>query len=268
MCIRDRFIDASDYRLNSWKRSISSQAPMSTKNFSRNITIPSSGWTGTKYLIFRADALSQVVEGCENNNDAAYPITISNSANGGGINTRSLSFSAQKNGYETDLFWMVNFEQEVLNMSIEKSLDGIQFYKMFDKENEVVEAGNVEIFDEKDRLPKPGNNYYRVKFDLEDGTTAYTETKLVTFGKLESFDVIPNPASNFINVRMDRFKGKMVDVVLIDRFAREIERKRLKSVDKEWLQIDLSDEKFKDGLYVLSVIHKGRAVSKRIVITK
>ncbi len=265
---QDEFIDNGDYRLNSWKRSTNNIDAGETKDFSKNSTIPSSGWNGSNYLIFRADAEDHIAEGCENNNDSAYPIDISVNLVGNGNDDRAISFSAVKNGYEADLHWLVSFEQDVEGMTVERSSNGTEFIPLFEMPNAIVVTGENEVFTQTDRLPHAGDNYYRVQFHLADGTTTFTETKLVAFSELEPFDVIPNPASTFINVRMKRFTDKAVDVVLFDRFAREVYRLSVEKVENEWLMIDLHDVKFKDGLYVLSVIDKGRAISKRLVITK
>ena len=263
----DEYIDGSDYRLNSWRRWTNNINAGATKNFSKNITLPSSGWTGNKYLVFRADAQYHVNEGCENNNRKAIPISITNNFGGGGWD-ESLGLIAQQHGPETALHWFARFEQEVKGMAIERSDNGIDFQMIMDMPNEHIAVGDHGIFEKWDRLPMEGANHYRVKFDMADGSTTYTEIRLVNYENLDPFDVIPNPVSTFMNIRMKRFMDKQVDVVLFDRFAREIHRVPIEKVEKEWLQLDLHDPKYKDGLYVLSVIHQGRAISKRIVITK
>ena len=267
----DDVIDNNDHRLNNWRRWTNNIDAGETKNFSKNSKIPNSGWSGHNYLIFRADAEYHVSEGCEeDNNEAAFPIFIGNTFTGGGNGNgnRAITFSAVKNEFKTNLFWTANFEQEVLEMTVERSENGQTFTPLLEMPNLSIEANSTNLFEKTDSMPHEGDNYYRIQFKLADGSTAYTEARLITFPVLEPFEIVPNPASHFVNVRMERFAGKEVAVVLFDRFAREVYRLPIDKVENEWVRIDLSDSKFKDGLYVLSVIHKGRAISRRLVITK
>ena len=264
----DQVIDAGDYRLNSWWRATNNINAGGTKNFNRNITIPNNGWLGAKYLIFRADALYQISEGCENNNEAAFPINITNNIHGGGTEGKTVSLSAQKDGPETALHWLVRMEQNVTGMVVERSSDGVVFETIMDLSNTSLLAGQQQVFNQTDRSPIAGDNFYRVRLALEDGSFDYTETRLVNFAALDEFEVIPNPASTFVNIRLKRFHGKDFAVVILDRFAREVYRNELENYQEEWLKVDLTDPKFRDGLYIISVVDKGRAISRRVVITK
>lgn len=112
-----------------------------------------------------------------------------------------LSFNAKKDGATALLNWKMGDENGVAFFDVERSANAVDFEKI----------GNVKQNDAQhkeyqftDRQPFMGNNYYRLKVRNLDGTSEYTNTRVVNFDMQQQtvIKLYPNPATEQINVAL------------------------------------------------------------------
>ncbi len=109
-------------------------------------------------------------------------------------------FLASKNGRTSRLDWVSNLDYITTSYEVERSADGEQFLPLdvvpsdfsdYDHHNYVIE----------DASPFPGDNYYRVKMLLQNGTHRYSSIQKLHFEiAFDDFHVYPNPATDRLMV--------------------------------------------------------------------
>ena len=166
-----------------------------------------------------------------------------------------------------DLTWVNNTQTTNDHYIIEKSTDGINFVEL-EKINEFKNIDKIELYDGLDKNPEEGINYYRIKLVYKNGGYSYSEIKEITFNPDADFTIFPNPASDNVQVYLKRYLGKEIDVVINNTLGQPVYKKHLEKVTDKILPINLNKNVIKEGLYIVSVVHKGRAISKRLVITR
>lgn len=108
-----------------------------------------------------------------------------------------LSFDAVKSNNKILLNWNTENEVNLMQYEVEKSADGILFYKL----TEVAPKANMaNTYTAEDKNPLSGYNYYRLKQLDKDGYFKYSNTVRVDFSKKYSISIVPNPAHDFIMI--------------------------------------------------------------------
>jgi hypothetical protein len=263
----DQIINSGDYSPTSWRTATNSIGSCGTKNFSKTVSLPASGWNGVKYLIFKADGLNQVGETNEGNNLLILTITI-NPPVRPGVSERAVGFTATRSGYSAALYWLARFEQPVVKMEVERSVDGSSF-DVLKVLNDSVGANETATFRYLDEATLAGLNTWRIRFYLADGATVFTPVRSLYFEENDDdFLVFPNPAGDYVHVYMNRFKGKEVDFLISNSLGQVLYRQHIEQVTDGNYSVDLPGEQFKDGVYFVSIVHKGRAFTRRLVVAR
>jgi hypothetical protein len=79
-----------------------------------------------------------------------------------------------------------------------KTIEGNEYYTTYDNE------------------PIDGDNLYRIKLVLNDGTIRYSEEKTVTFHAANGIVLYPNPAHDILNINFKGYTGKAIDITIFD----------------------------------------------------
>jgi hypothetical protein len=118
-----------------------------------------------------------------------------------------------------------------------------------------------------DKTPEDGENYYRVKLAQNNGTIVYSEIKKVTFKDLNDFRVFPNPADDQVQLDLTQYKGKEVNITLINSFGQVVNRFHIDAVGDNTFPIELTG--MGNGHYMIVVDAKGKkSVGKSLIIQK
>ncbi|MCB0519110.1 MAG: HYR domain-containing protein, partial [Saprospiraceae bacterium] len=200
-------------------------------------------------------ALAEVeVFGCENGSDFTTPNT-------------SLFFDANlKGGKEVALRWVEIPVAGKSYYTLEKSTDGQHFEPLIAQVN-VNLVGTSPVYLNYDFQPKDGENYYRLKSVYLDGRVEYSPVRKIAFNLEENFTVFPNPSNDRVWVNLERFAGKDVTVLISNPYGQLLFEQSLNNLQETMLEIDLRQAGIRDGVYFVSVIHKGRAFTKRLMVT-
>jgi hypothetical protein len=176
-----------------------------------------------------------------------------------------LSFTAVAQGDDALLRWSVTDAGPGAKQEVQRSADGKKFSKM----GEVValsKAGTAEYsFIDNDPAP---NNHYRIRYVNEAGESAYSKVQELSFpatglGETDDrklFQVIPNPATNQIQVVIDRSifsKGIMQMKTMQGGMIKTI------TLQQPSFVIDISF--LSKGVYSLTALMNNRAISRRFI---
>lgn len=184
----------------------------------------------------------------------------------GGNGTNLISFNANLNNVlQTDLLWVVRTQNEAVSQIVERSADGVIYSTLSEMKVDEPLNGKT-IFQDIDKKPFEGDNYYRLKIIFTDGTFAYSDIKKIVFNPATDFELLPNPASDYVNIYWKRFIGKEVDLVFSNALGQVIYQEHVEAISESIHPVELPRERFKDGVYIVSVIHRGRAISRRLVV--
>jgi hypothetical protein len=178
----------------------------------------------------------------------------------------SVYFDAKmENGKNVVLHWMESSPEGKAYFSIEKSTDRIHFEKLHDP---ILPAENsrANTYQRYDSQPTEGENYYRLKTVFKNGGITYSEIKKIEFNLDGNFGLFPNPTKGQVRLYLERFIGKDVTVLISNPFGQPIFEQSVNNLQQEVLPINLHQMNIRDGVYFVSVIHKGRALTKRMIV--
>ncbi|MFY7653169.1 MAG: T9SS type A sorting domain-containing protein [Chitinophagaceae bacterium] len=126
---------------------------------------------------------------------------------------RLLSFNAAKNSNGTaKVFWTVNGDYNVVNYAVEKSTNGKDFTAIGN-----VKAAGLTNYEFTDNVVIEAANYYRVKFENNDGSSTYSNVVKVTALKSIKLAVFPNPVKSNLVVSFPSLKyDAAINVLSLD----------------------------------------------------
>ncbi|MEO1261543.1 MAG: SdrD B-like domain-containing protein [Bacteroidota bacterium] len=180
-------------------------------------------------------------------------------------NSPEFQFEVVKGEEHTELFWVHNKGETVVDYVIERSVNGADFEQL----NIQSSKGGTqsEVYFDFDDAPATGDNLYRIRLNYQDGTIGYSDPLLVHFVDLIDFTVFPNPASDFIKINLESLRGKEVTIQLINGNGTIIQREEIAEVFGKYFQIDLRE--MKEGHYAVWVFSPGhKAVAKQFIVGK
>jgi hypothetical protein len=185
---------------------------------------------------------------------AALPVKLSN-------------FDVSKDAKGISLVWSTATEVNSAHFEIEKSSDS----KMWSAIGRVIAGGNTGVekkYSYTDVSPFDGANYYRLKMVDADAKFEYSPIKSVNFSSTSLSVVVgPNPASSFLNIRVNAPGGEPYRVRLINRSGQIVLDQKYAAAGS---QQQLNIVNFADGSYFLEVT-KGsslKQITKIMIVRK
>lgn len=102
------------------------------------------------------------------------------------------------------------------NVTIERSADGNNFESI---ETIAVTTTGLHLF--TDHNPFAGNNFYRLKLTDKDGSSGYSEIRMVSFPKNTGLRIYPNPASDIVRIDLPpSWQNRKISTELINGSGR------------------------------------------------
>ena len=80
-------------------------------------------------------------------------------------------------------------------------------------------------------------------------------------------EVFPNPATDVVDIHLHGTDLVNAQIIIYDNLGRVVFQRNLEE-DQTTLELDLSNNIYKSGVYIVSMISEGKSISKRLVITK
>lgn len=113
-----------------------------------------------------------------------------------------LYFTAKAQGHNALLNWTTSWEKENKVFIIERSQDGKSF-EAIGSVNGQGSTTQLSTYEYIDQHPLPGTSYYRLKQVDINGTHTYSSIETVSFGVINSVEIFPNPANDYIKVMIN-----------------------------------------------------------------
>ncbi|HTS43113.1 MAG TPA: T9SS type A sorting domain-containing protein [Puia sp.] len=204
------------------------------------------------------------------NTGLSYNFTTAFSGFGAGVagtvlSIDLLSFQGQLNNNNLVLLnWSTSSEENSKGFDVERSYDGVQFTKI----GYIPAAGNSST--EKDysftdpNLPQE-NNYYRLKKIDIDGNYAYSKVVMVRDPANNSFKVLNNPFTSYLDLQFGKPVTGNAQIRLMDITGREMFRYMPEVNGLTNLRIDLSQKPLSAGVYILEVLYNDEKHVARVV---
>lgn len=172
-----------------------------------------------------------------------------------------LELSAYQHERAIDLHWTTNTEYKNKEFILEHSTDGENFTVIDTQES--TGAGYLpNVYRSSHADLEPGEQFYRVKQIYGDATFTYSDTERVWFGiDLDAVVPFPNPASDKLNIPLQKYAGEVAEVKIYDTFARLLRISVVNGEAQAPAAIDLAG--LPDGIYYLSIKIPGHRVISR-----
>nr|WP_295928369.1 CotH kinase family protein [uncultured Dyadobacter sp.] len=178
--------------------------------------------------------------------------------NFGPLPVKLISFAVAVEDAQASLSWEVAEETNFDSYLIESSQDG----KVFVKIGEVAGQGK-KSYEFLDAFPFSGNNYYRLKCLDLDGSYAYSKIVTARIEGQGGFDLYPNPAQVYLEVKWKSSKKESTAFEIYDihgtRLIRKVTLNDKSSIDVTGLPA---------GAYVIRSSQDAGAKAKRFIIAR
>ena len=177
-----------------------------------------------------------------------------------------LYFHAKKNGIQTNVDWMMTKDVVVDYYEVEVSTDGNNFRLLDEVNADQVDAPRQ--YDLIDLKPAFGENFYRLKVNLLDGTYFYSNIRRVNF-EIDFDDVIvyPNPTDDLIQIALRDFAGKAGTIGIYNNLGQKMAGRNYLSFPTIPAVFDVSE--FTNGMYTISIkIENHRRFTKKFIVNK
>ncbi len=100
-----------------------------------------------------------------------------------------------------------------------------------------------------------GLNFYQTDLNI-DGTVGFND-----LSEEPAFEVLPNPATDYVELRMEAFTGQLYEVAIYDLLGRTVYNR---AFNGETIQIDT--KKFGSGIYFCKISLNGKGSVKKLIV--
>ena len=187
------------------------------------------------------------------------PVTIYNPSL---VPLQLLHFSVVMQNKNALLKWQTDNEINTSYFTIERSIDGNQFYSIGN-----VYTNNALQYQFKDEHTPKGNVYYRLKQFDKDGTFKYFHiVKVQNTGlQLVQFKVFPNPAADIIAIQADGLITNDAEVLLLDNTGKIVQQT---NIYKGQTIAYFSSETLYAGIYIVKIKSAETNETHKIIVKK
>ncbi len=171
-------------------------------------------------------------------------------------NNAVLGIEAQAEYNRAQIEWVNNTGDQNDYFIVQKlnPLTGI-FEDMVTVNNHAVTG--LEHYNSFDNEPIDGENTYRIKLVMLDGTQRYSEPKTVNFYSANNISIFPNPTDDALNISFKGYTGQAVDLFIFDMQGKSILTQHLEKVQNTLHSIPIG-EKAIAGEYMLRIKIQGK----------
>lgn len=170
-----------------------------------------------------------------------------------------VSFEAAIEGEQVEIEWITEEEEDLSHFEIEKSENGQVF-----KPVEIISAKGQDAgrnyYNTTDYQLNTGATYYRLKSVDYDGTTYYSEIKVVEYKSNNNYEinVFPNPVSDRVNIKATNTIGSVTIFDMMGRVVRNV------NSNANFATIHVSD--LVKGQYIISINFEDNTIAKQALI--
>ena len=156
-------------------------------------------------------------------------------------------FSLQRVNQKNYLSWIVDNVHEIQNFEIQKSNDLTSFSTIAQ-----LNRSNSFVYDFlDDSEPQSQKLYYRIKANLTDGLSVYTETLELNFNPYTKFQLYQNPFDSSLKLIVESELDIPMQIKITDITGKKVYEQTFE-VKKGNQAITINSEKISSGIYILS----------------
>lgn len=172
------------------------------------------------------------------------------------------SFTARPVRNTSQLQWNVSMEDNVWMYEIQHSTHGFNFEAL----PKIALATKKPTYQFTHETPSRGINYYRLRIVDKDGSRSYSEIRVVSFGSTGEFTIFPNPAVEFVNVKIPAsMTNSAVTVTISDMSGKRVFNKLISTA----AAIELLDiRNLANGKYVIQVKNNNQSDQAILTVTR
>ena len=122
-----------------------------------------------------------------------------------------------------------------------------------------------ELYTTYDNSPIEGDNVYRVKLNMLDGTTKTSVIKTLNYSSVNDVRLFPNPATDYIEVDLKQYNNKAVQLYMYNNLGQLILTQAVEKASNTPVHLDLNSKI--SGSYILRITSQGKKdLIKKFVI--
>ena len=187
---------------------------------------------------------------------------IINWARGNVLPIQLVSFTAQPQGNNVQLNWVVATEINVAKYEVIYSTNGTNFNSIGSQL-----ATGSRNYSQLHTSPQPGLNYYRLKVTDIDGSVSYSEIRKVNFGKTDDkVALYPVPAKTFVNITFSAGMINKPAIVSILSIDGKLQLQQTISALSQTETINVS--KLASGKYIVSIMINDETINRQIEVIR
>jgi hypothetical protein len=167
---------------------------------------------------------------------------------------------------KAELVWVNNKSAKTAEYSIEKTNEQGIFMSIAHIA-ERFDNTLLNYYHHSDNQPQVGDNIYRIKAVMKDGSIVYSEPQTVVFKPIDDVFIFPNPAHDLLHLSLTKHKGKSIKIFIFNSLGAIVHTKTIDLVSDTPLSIDVQN--WQEGSYFLKIEAKGiRSVVRKFVVAK
>jgi hypothetical protein len=163
-----------------------------------------------------------------------------------------------------ELNWETKIEQNSNRFEIERSANGSDWHTV----GTVQAHGNSSTaisYSYVDASPLQGTDYYRLRLIDLDGSSVYSDVKVIETAVVSHISFFPNPARDFVNVALGGTGTGTATVRLINQAGAVLQEKKAQA----GTTVTFSLQQYTTGFYILSVVSAdGAHESSKLLINR
>ncbi len=220
------------------------------------VAVVSGSASGAINLNVGLNTLTTVVTAQDGTTTKTYTTTVTRQS--APLPVSLINFTAKVEGERSKIEWATSSENNNNRFEVEVSNDGLNFRKIGTLAGSGTSNQQNKYF-LYDQHPSNGVNYYRlIQYD-NDGKSQELGVKVVTF-KIEvnwSASVFPNPVTNEVNLVINNYNGKQIQVLMADMNGQVVHQEKINMVTgKNSYRLNLNKE-MAAGQYIITIYGDG-----------
>ena len=161
-----------------------------------------------------------------------------------------VDFWAKQNSASNEIVFKTSGEHDILNITLEKSTDGInyKFTETVLPKNEV----QINTYRFIDNEILKAKTWYRIKITGKDGSVTYSKTLLLQDDllKTKAINVFPNPAKNDLQISINKIVSDRISIKIINSAGVQVWQKNIDSLKGNY-NTTINIENFAGGNYFI-----------------
>lgn len=174
---------------------------------------------------------------------------------------------AYKEGVTSKIMWINNTGEENEHFVVERVNNVTSNFEALDivKNKGVSNFATDYIF--TDVNPQEGENHYRVRLLLKNGTEKISDVMTLDFGKLNALRIFPNPTDEIFQIDLKPYQDRQVTIYIYNSMGQEVHREIIEKATA--VPVRMESVKLPSGTYTVRVSAEGkRTAAQQLIIMK